>query len=61
MNKKKNLEYILKGKDIFSDNRGRIENFKLPEKINLVAIITSLSSCTGTKMFVNQRQIYKYI
>ena len=41
MNKKKNLEYILKGKDIFLDSRGRIENFKLPEKVNLVAIITS--------------------
>ena len=41
MNKKINLEYIVKGRDIFSDKRGKIENFKLPEKINLVATITS--------------------
>ena len=38
---KKNLEYINKGTDIFFDKRGKIENYKLSEKINLVATITS--------------------
>lgn len=35
------LEYIIGGGDIFSDDRGKIENYKLNEKINLVATITS--------------------
>ena len=38
---KKKLEYIDKGKDIYSDKRGKIENYKLSEKINVVATITS--------------------
>ncbi len=41
MNRKIFLEYIDKGKDVYSDNRGKIENYNLSEKINLVATITS--------------------
>ena len=41
MNKKFFSEYIDKGKDIYLDNRGKIENYNLSEKINLVATISS--------------------
>ena len=36
-----NLEHISKGKDLYIDNRGAIANYKLSEKINLVATISS--------------------
>ena len=40
--KKRKLEYIEKGKDSFVDKRkGKIENYKLSEKVNLVATISS--------------------
>ncbi len=39
--KTRKLEYIQKGKDTYLDKRGKIENYKLTEKINLVATITS--------------------
>jgi len=41
MIKKRKLEYIVKGQDSFSDQRGKIENYKLTEKVNLVATISS--------------------
>jgi dTDP-4-dehydrorhamnose 3,5-epimerase-like enzyme/SAM-dependent methyltransferase len=41
MTKKNLFEYIVKGKDTFFDKRGKIENYKLTEKINLVATISS--------------------
>jgi dTDP-4-dehydrorhamnose 3,5-epimerase-like enzyme len=41
MTKKVFFEYIVKGKDTFFDKRGKIENYKLTEKINLVATISS--------------------
>ena len=41
MNKKFFSEYIDKGKDIYLDYRGKIENYNLSEKINLVATISS--------------------
>ena len=40
-NKIKKLEYLEKGGKIFEDQRGKIVNYSLPEKINLVATITS--------------------
>ena len=39
--KERKLEYIEKGKDSFVDKRGKIENYKLSEKVNLVATISS--------------------
>ena len=39
--KERKLEYIEKGKDTYVDKRGKIENYKLPEKVNLVATISS--------------------
>tara|TARA_B100000795_G_C22783970_1_gene433670 strand:- start:131 stop:1777 length:1647 start_codon:yes stop_codon:yes gene_type:complete len=41
MKKIKKFEYIQKGSDLYRDNRGDIQNYKLTEKINLVATITS--------------------
>ena len=41
MKRKKFFEYIEKGTDSFNDYRGEINNFKLKEKINLIATITS--------------------
>ena len=39
--KERKLEYIERGKDSFVDKRGKIENYKLSEKVNLVATISS--------------------
>ncbi len=39
--KERKLEYIEKGRDSFIDQRGKIENYKLPEKVNLIATISS--------------------
>ena len=41
MKKKLDHEYIVTGSDPYIDNRGEINNFKLNEKINLIATITS--------------------
>ncbi len=41
MKKNHSLEYIIKGSDPFTDKRGKINNYKLKEKINLIATITS--------------------
>ena len=41
MKKISKFEYIQKGSDLYRDNRGYIRNYKLTEKINLVATITS--------------------
>ena len=34
-------EYIIRGSDVFADNRGEINNYKLKDKVNLIATITS--------------------
>ena len=38
---KTELEYKILGEDNFTDSRGVISNYKLKEKINLIATITS--------------------
>ena len=38
--KKKIFEYIVNGSDPFIDQRGKINNFRLNEKINFIATIT---------------------
>ena len=37
----KNLEYVKKGENEFIDDRGKISNYKLPESINLIGLISS--------------------
>ena len=44
MKRDKRLEFIEKGNNPFQDIRGKISNYKLSEKINLVATITSKSN-----------------
>tara|TARA_B100000787_G_scaffold40606_1_gene28795 strand:- start:745 stop:2406 length:1662 start_codon:yes stop_codon:yes gene_type:complete len=41
MKKRKIFEYIVTGSDPFVDQRGEINNFRLNEKVNLIATITS--------------------
>ena len=41
MKKNYELEYIIRGSDPYTDKRGEIKNYKLKEKINLIATITS--------------------
>ncbi len=41
MKKNINHEYIIEGTDPFQDKRGKIDNYKLSESINLIATITS--------------------
>ena len=41
MKKKLDHEYIVRSSNPYIDNRGEINNFKLNEKINLIATITS--------------------
>lgn len=38
-----NIETVVKGKDIYVDNRGEISNYYLTEKINTVGLISSKS------------------
>ena len=67
--KERKLEYIEKGKDSFVDKRGKIENYKLSEKVNLVATISkakyneikSLSSHSTTKMLISKWSIHKCV
>ncbi len=40
-NNTNNLEHVFKGRDQFVDNRGKIDNFELPEPINLIGHIVS--------------------
>ena len=57
MKRKKFFEYIEKGTDSFNDYRGEINNFKLKEKINLIATITSKKNTMRSKQYqTNQQQ-----
>ena len=41
MNRKKLFEYVVNGSNPYIDLRGKINNYKLNESINLIATITS--------------------